>query len=84
MKLIEFPGQTVVIARDQPQYHPMPAHVDVAGVVTCCWALTLVERLKILVGGKIWHQLHTFGSAVQPQRLDVDKPILGMHHAFED
>lgn len=26
MKLIEFPEQTTVIAKDQPQYNPLPAH----------------------------------------------------------
>ena len=26
MNLIEFPEQTVMIAKDQPQYKPLPAH----------------------------------------------------------
>lgn len=40
MTLIEFPEQTVVIAKDQPEYLPMPAHRlagDFEGCVTCCW-----------------------------------------------
>ncbi len=79
MELIEFADQTVVIARDQPQYNPMPAHVDIAGVVTCQWKLSWRERAKVLFSGRIWHQIHTFGSAIQPQRLDTNKPILGLH-----
>lgn len=83
MELVEFPEQTFVIARDQPQYNPMPAHIDIAGVVTCQWKLSWKERLKIVLSGKIWHQIHTFGRPVQPQRLDVEKPVLGMHYAKE-
>ena len=26
MKIIEFPEQTLVIAKDQPEYQPLPAH----------------------------------------------------------
>jgi hypothetical protein len=72
MKLIEFPEQTVVIAKDQPEYLPMPAHYNKeAGIVTCLWKLTLRERIKLLFTGKLWHQISTFGMALQPQRLEV-------------
>jgi hypothetical protein len=75
VKLVEFPEQTVVIAKDQPQYNPMPAHVDVGGMVTCKWKLTLRERLWVLLTGNLWHQIHTFGGALQPQRLQVTTPF---------
>jgi hypothetical protein len=36
MKSVEFPEQTIAIAKDQKEYNPLPAHVE-GGVVTSCW-----------------------------------------------
>lgn len=77
MKLIEFKEQTIVIAKDQPQYQPMPAHVfidDGEGRIACCWRLSFTERLKLLFTGRIWHQVLTFNKALQPQLLSTEKP----------
>lgn len=74
MKLIEFPEQTTIVAEDQPEYLPMPAHVASDGLLTCCWKLSLRERLKLLFTGLLWHQVMTFRKPLQPQRLDVEKP----------
>lgn len=77
MKLIEFPEQTVVIAKDQPQYLPLPAHVfpaDQEGRIAFCWQLTWRERLAVLLRGVLWHQVLTFGQPLQPQLLGVEKP----------
>jgi hypothetical protein len=85
MQLAEFPGQTVVIAKDQPAIalavlswstSPMPAHIGADGTVTCCWSLTWRERLRVLFAGRIWHQILTFGHPLQPQLLDVAPPNL--------
>jgi hypothetical protein len=77
MKLIEFPEQTVVIAKDQPEYSPLPAHRfpnDPHGRVACCWKLTWMERLAVLCTGKLWHQILTFSKPLQPQLLTVERP----------
>lgn len=76
MKLIEFPEQTVVIAKDQPEYNPLPAHQfrDAEGRIACCWQLTWRERFAVLFNGKVWHQILTFNQPLQPQLLTVDKP----------
>ncbi|HEY3655458.1 MAG TPA: hypothetical protein VGL34_10845 [Steroidobacteraceae bacterium] len=74
MRLIEFPGHTVVIAKDQPEYFPMPAHISREAVVTCCWRLTARERWRILWRGIVWHQIMTFGDRVQPQILQTERP----------
>lgn len=77
MHLIEFPEHTTVIARDQKQYDPMPAHIDHAdpmGRVTCCWQLTFFERVYLLFTGHLWHTIMTFRGPVQPQSLRVTKP----------
>lgn len=77
MKLIEFPEQTVVIAKNQPNYMPLPAHQfhgDPYGRIACCWKLTWKERISILFTGLVWHQVLTFNQPLQPQLLTVEKP----------
>lgn len=77
MKLINFPEQNQVIAEDQLEYLPMPAHVtsDEQGRVVCCWKLTMKERIKLLFTGKLWHHILTFNRGVQPQLLEVNTPF---------
>ena len=77
MNLIDFPEQTVVIAKDQPEYLPLPAHRfkdDPQGRIACCWRMTLRERLRVLWTGRLWHQVLTFGQPLQPQLLSTEKP----------
>jgi hypothetical protein len=76
MNPAEFPEQTVVIANDQPQYRPLPAHAfgDAEGRIAFCWRLTWKERLQVLLSGKVWHQVLTFNEPLQPQLLTVEKP----------
>jgi hypothetical protein len=78
MKPIEFAEQTVIIAKDQPEYMPLPAHIagDKQGTLTFAWRLTWYERLAILFSGVIWQQTLTFGSPLQPQLLTVEKPYM--------
>lgn len=78
MNLIEFPEQTVVVAKDQPQYRPLPAHIadDREGTLTCCWHLSWWERLTVLLTGRVWHQVWTFRAPLQPQLLLTKKPEL--------
>jgi len=78
MELIEFPEQTIIVAKDQPEYNPMPAFIqdDDVGTLVCCWHLTLKERIKLLWTGKLWHTILTFKRSVQPQRLEVNYPFI--------
>lgn len=79
MKLINFPEANIVIAKNQPQYHPMPAHIDRSERdtrTTICWQLSWRERLVVLFTGQIWHQILTFNKPMQPQKLMAEKPIL--------
>lgn len=71
----KFDGHNVVIAENQSEYAPLPAHVGDDGVVTTCWGLTLSERLKILFRGEIWHQVMTFRQPLQPQYLMTENPF---------
>ena len=77
MQVVEFPEQTTVIAKDQPQYYPLPAYRyldDPEGRIACCWSLTWRERFKVLFSGRVWHQVLTFNQPLQPQLLTVEKP----------
>jgi hypothetical protein len=77
MRLIEFPGQNVVIAKDQPQYEPLPAYrvpSDAYGRLVCCWKLSWRERLRLLWSGEVWHTIMTFNRQLQPQLLALDRP----------
>lgn len=77
MKLIEFPQQTIIIAKDQPEYLPLPAFQfnDAQGTIVCCWKLSFKERLKLMFTGKIWHHILTFHKSLQPQLLDINCPF---------
>lgn len=78
MKPIEFPEQTVVIAKDQPEYDSLPVHQygDECGMIACCWRLGFWERVQVLFTGQIWHQILTFNQPLQPQLLLVEKPFM--------
>jgi len=79
MTLTKFDEQNVVFAANQPEYLPLPAFRfadDPSGRIACCWKLNWVERLKILLKGRVWQQVLTFNHPLQPQLLSVEKPAL--------
>lgn len=75
MKPIKFAQQTHVIARDQPEYLPLPAHVSHTGIVTSCWEFTDDEILLLRTTKRIWLQQYTFGQMLQPQLPSVEVPV---------
>ena len=78
MKPIEFKEQSIVYAKNQPPYLPLPAfhHSDDWKCVTSCWGLSLKERFILLFTGKVWASLPTFGKPLTPLKLSVYKPEL--------
>jgi len=74
MKPIEFPEQTIVWAKDQPPYLPLPAYTDEQETISC-WRLTWRERLTVLLRGRLWLCQMNFGSALQPQAPTVESPF---------
>ena len=85
MKLTEFPEQSVVFAKNQAEYQPLPAYRfnDAQGRIACCWILTWPERFKVLFSGKLWHQVLTFDQPLQPQLLTVEKPEMPVRDQSE-
>jgi hypothetical protein len=76
MKPIEFKGFNKILAKDQPQYQPLPVLWEADGRVISCWKLSLKERLKVLFGGKLWLSQLTFNQKLQPQLPLIDDPII--------
>ena len=78
MTIMEFPEQTAVYAKEQPQYLPLPAFQfgDSEGRIACCWKLSWWERLYLLWTGYIWHEILTFDDTLQPQKLSIYKPVM--------
>ncbi|HKQ24130.1 MAG TPA: hypothetical protein VJT81_06775 [Burkholderiales bacterium] len=75
MTPIEFDGFNVTLAKDQPEYLPLPAHRGEDGIVTTCWQLSIRERFKVLFAGRLWLQQMTFDQPLQPQRPSVERPL---------
>jgi len=77
VKPIAFKGQNCVLAEDQPEYIPLPAHKDTLpfGLVTFCYKLTFWERIIVLFTGKMWHKVLTFNTPLQPQKPSVRCPL---------
>lgn len=75
MRPVAFPQQTIVWAKDQPSYLPLPAYTDHERTISC-WHLTWRERFWLLWTGRLWlHQLN-FGDPLQPQAPAVENPFL--------
>ncbi|MVM33629.1 hypothetical protein GO755_26560 [Spirosoma sp. HMF4905] len=72
---IEFPEQHTRVAKDQPEYRPLPAHFKEGdqGQMVACWQLAPLDRLKILLTGKLWCSMWTFHKPVQPLFFSVNK-----------
>jgi len=74
MKIVEFEGCNVTYAENQPEYLPLKCHRDNDGKVTSCWGLSFVERIKVLLFGKIYLQILTFNNPLQPLKMTAEKP----------
>lgn len=75
MEPVEFPQQTMVLAKDQPQYTPLPVHVDKhSGACIGRFRLSDEERAAIANGADIWLWQYTFGRPFQPVSLTTDNP----------
>ncbi len=72
MKPIEWELSNVIYAKDQPEYLPLPVFKEDDGTVTSCWRLSLIERLKILLYGKLYITQLTFNNSLQPIKPQVE------------
>lgn len=78
MKAIEFAQQTAILAKDQPEYQPLPVHIDHGDKMvpmTCCFELSPEEIKEINETGKLWYTQSTFGQPFQPIRMATSNPF---------
>ena len=75
MEPIEFVGMNRKFAEHQDEYTTLPVHIDDEGIVTSCWALNLKERIILLLTGKVFLQVMSFGGNLQPQKIVVQNPV---------
>jgi len=75
MKAIEFEEQNVIIAENQDEYQNLPAVKidDKYKTMITCMGLSIKERIKLLFTGKIWVSELTFGKAITPRYMSVNK-----------
>lgn len=66
MHPIEFKGQNVIFAKDQPEYLPLPALLTEDGEVFTCWQLSDEELLNVLNNKCIYIKQLTFNQPLQP------------------
>lgn len=79
MEAVEFPQQTTVLAKDQPQYQPLPVRYepDKEGQpMTCCFKLSPQELREINATGLIWHNQWTFGQPFHPIMMTTRSPFI--------
>lgn len=75
MKPIEFPEQNAILAKDQPEYQPLPVFRDEHGFTVSRWRLTFWERIKLVLDGRIWLLQLTFNRPLQPQLMQLESPF---------
>lgn len=74
MEFIEFPESNTVIAKDQPEYRPVPAHVLVdekgnrppEGTIVALMQFTPEELAEIQKNGQLWISIWTFKNPMHP------------------
>jgi hypothetical protein len=78
MKPIKFKEQNIIFAENQPEYQQLPAFKNntTQGEVISCWKLTIYERIKLLITGKLYVELLTFNKPLTPSYLTVNKSDL--------
>lgn len=64
-------ARLVVLAKDQPQYDPLPAAVCPDGLVMTEWALSAEDLAAVVRGGRVRLWTWTFGEPFQPVALEV-------------
>jgi hypothetical protein len=72
--------EEVVLAKDQSKYLPLPValipYTDGTQSMISSYKLTLIERFRILLSGRVWWEQLTFGGQLQPQKMYVSEPFL--------
>lgn len=81
MKPTKFKHSNVEFAKGQDEYQTLPAlKIDSPeGHVISCWKMSIKERLKILITGKMWMSLMSFNKPLTPSYLSVNRKEVYSH-----
>jgi len=76
MQPIPFKEMNTMFAKDQTEYTPLPAYRDEeVGCVVSRWQATFLERLQVLIFGKIWVNVLVFDHPLQPMMIQTAYPF---------
>lgn len=73
MKPIEFKEMNSVYAKGSKRFAELPAHTTAGGHVITCWKASFMDRIKILITGRIYCAQLTDKKGLQPQILTVNR-----------
>jgi hypothetical protein len=73
---IKFEEANIIFRGNQLEDSPTPIFKSKEGTVVSCWGLSFVERLKILIRGKLWLTVMTFNAPLQLPTPDVECPLI--------
>jgi hypothetical protein len=65
--------ESVVYAKDQPEYIPLPVNRTDTGELETKWKLTWWERWRVLWHGTMYIHILTFNQRLQPIKVMVDR-----------
>lgn len=78
MNPVSFQEQNLVLAKDQPEYLPLPVHVDTTQPsvpMTSCWLLSDEDIERIIANRRIYITQLTCGQAYQPLLPRTENPF---------
>jgi hypothetical protein len=75
MKPKKFRECNVIFCENPEEYAPFPVFINDSprGEVVSCWHLSFIERLRLLIKGKIWLSVLTFNRNLLPMFLTTKK-----------
>ena len=78
MKPVKFKEQNCTFAENQYEYLPLPAHKikEREGRIISCWKLSFIERMRLLITGKLWVSLMSFNKPLTPSYFTTKKSDL--------
>ena len=80
MKPIDFKERNVIVAENQEEYMSLPALKFESGEIISCWKLSVAERLKVLLTGKIWHSSLSFNKSITPVFMTTNRKSVYYTH----
>jgi len=75
MNPVKFKEVNIMCAEDQEEYITLPAYQNEEESISC-WKFTWLERVKILLFGRLWLRQMNFGSPLQPQLPQIESPFI--------